>query len=139
MFAIGLLTMGLSLSGVSLGGVTFGGYTMIAGSLFTIASYQLGSLAIFSAVAADPIRKPDNPLTTWVLDHFQLEHGSTLGLAVFGAGAVHTSYLVYTWIASGFTVLPVVATNLVVFTAFVLGLQTVFYSFFLSIIADNTA
>jgi len=136
---LGVLTMGLSLSGLKLGGATFGSYTMIAGSLLTIVSYQLGSLAIFSAVAADPICKPDDPLTTWLLDHFQLEHGSTLGLAVFGAGAVHTGYLIYTWVASGFTVLPVVATNLVAFTALVLGLQTVFYSFFLSIIADNTA
>jgi glycosyltransferase involved in cell wall biosynthesis len=134
---LGVFTMGLSLSTVELGGVTFGTHTMIAGSLLTIASYQLGSLAIFSAVAGDPIRKPQDPLTSWVLEHFRLEHGTTLGLGVAGAGALYTGYLVYTWIMSGFVELPVVAVNLVAFTAIVLGLQTVFYSFFLSIIASQ--
>ncbi|WP_137284596.1 glycosyltransferase family 2 protein [Halorussus salinisoli] len=138
LFTIGLLTMGLSLTNISVGGVTFGSYTMIAGSLCTIASYQLGSLAIFSAVAADPIREPQDPLTTWVLDRFKLEHGALLGLLVFGAGALHTGYLMYNWVTSGFTQLPVIATNLVPFTALVLGIQTVSYSFFLSIIASRS-
>ncbi|UPV98945.1 glycosyltransferase family 2 protein [Halorussus gelatinilyticus] len=135
--ALGLLTMGLSLTGVEVSGVTFGSYTMIAGSLFTIASYQLGSLAIFSAVAGNPIRKPQDPITEWVLENFKLEHGATLGVVIFAAGTLHTGYLAYTWVTSGFTQLPVIATNLVAFTALVLGLQTIFYSFFLSIIASN--
>lgn len=137
MFAAGLLTMGLSLSGVEVSGVTFGSYTMIAGSLFTIASYQLGSLALFSAVAADPIQEPQDPLTIWVLDNFQLEHGAMLGVVILSGGMLHTGYLTANWMTSGFTELPVIATNLVAFTALVLGIQTIFYSFFLSIIADK--
>ncbi|WP_135855007.1 glycosyltransferase family 2 protein [Halorussus salinus] len=137
MFAVGLLTMTLSISGVSVSGVTFGSYTMIAGSLFTIASYQLGSLSLFSAVAADPIQKPQDPFTTWVLNNFKLEHGAMLGVGTFGAGMLYTGYFAYNWVISGFTQLPVIATNLVAFTALVLGIQTIFYSFFLSIIASN--
>jgi hypothetical protein len=73
----------------------------------------------------------------WVLDRFQLEHGTTLGLGVFAVGALYTTFLVVRWVQSGDTQLPMVPMNLLAFTALVLGAQTVFHSFFLSLLGTS--
>jgi hypothetical protein len=126
--------MTLSLMNRPVAGVFFGSHTMIAGSLAVILGYQLGSLGLFSAVAAEPIRSPRDPVTEWILDRFQLEHGTMMGLGLFIAGALYTTYLVIGWVQSGYTELPIVPLNLLAFIAIVLGAQTVFHSFFLSLL-----
>jgi glycosyltransferase involved in cell wall biosynthesis len=132
---VGVVMMLLSLMNRSFAGVHFGQYTMIAGSLVVILGYQVGSLGLFSAVAAEPIRSPRDPVTKLITDRFQLEHGTTLGLGLFGAGALYTTVLVVRWVQSGYTELPIVPVNMLAFTILVLGAQTVFYSFFLSLLA----
>ncbi len=134
---VGVVMMTLSLLNRPFAGVFFGQHTMIAGSLSVILGYQIGSLGLFSAVAAEPIRSPRDPVTEWVLSRFQLEHGTTLGLAVFAAGGLYTTYLVARWVQSGYTELPIVPMNLLAFTALVLGAQTVFHSFFLSLLGTS--
>jgi hypothetical protein len=134
---VGAVLMLLSLLTTPIGGVYFGQHTMIAGCLAVIVGYQSASLGLFSAVAAEPIRSPRDPITEFIMDRFQLEHGATLGLLLFTAGALHVTYLVIRWVESGYTVLPIIPVNLLSFTAIVLGVQTVFYSFFLSLLAGS--
>ncbi|WP_254532746.1 glycosyltransferase family 2 protein [Natrinema gelatinilyticum] len=129
---VGMAVMGIAGSGVSIGGVNLGIRSMIAGSLLTIVGYQIASLGVFAAVASDPIRQPEDPITDWVTNSLSLEHGATAGLAVFGVGSVYAGTLVYQWISSGFSSLSFTMSSLVAFTAIVVGLQTVFSSFFLS-------
>lgn len=133
----GLVTMFLSLLGVHLWDVTFGTYTMIMGSLLTIVGYQVGSLAVFSSVAANPIRSPKDPITEWIRETVRLEHGASVGVVLLVLGSVGATGLVAGWIASGYAVLPDLLLTLVSFTAIVLGIQTVFYSFFLSMLAPT--
>jgi hypothetical protein len=135
---VGVAMMVLSVMNRPVGGVFFGQHTMIAGSLAVILGYQIGSLGLFSAVAAEPIRSPRDPVTEFVLDRFQLEHGTTLGLGLFTVGALYTTYLVVQWVQSGYTELPIVPMNLLAFTALVLGVQTVFHSFFLSLLGGRS-
>jgi hypothetical protein len=132
---VGVVMMALSLTNRPFAGVYFGQHTMIAGCLVTIVGYQVGSLGLFSAVAAEPIRSPRDPVTEVVLDRFRLEHGTTLGLVLVTGGAVYTTYLVVRWVESGYTELPIIPVNMLAFTVLVLGIQTVFYSFFLSLLA----
>jgi hypothetical protein len=129
---LGAVALSLAFFGVSLGGVTFGAHTMIAGSLLTIVGYQVTLLALFTTVAADPIRAANDPLTRWIRAHFRLEHGATLGLALTAFGGAYAAVLVGNWVASGFAALPLVTTDMVAFTAIVVGLETLFSSFHLS-------
>jgi hypothetical protein len=132
----GLSIMTVAWSGVTVGGVSLGINSMIAGSLLTIVGYQTGSLGIFATVASDPIQKPADSVTRALTEQVSLERGATLGLVVFGLGALTAGGLVYRWAANGFILLGFTKTALSAFTAIVIGLQTVFSSFFLSTIAD---
>ena len=136
MVLLGSLLMGLSAFGVEPGGVTFGVHTMVAGSLLVVVGYQTAVLSLFSTVAADPIRTPNDPLTRWIQGSFSLEQGATLGMAVFGVGALYGAYLVYGWVSSGYGAVPFRAVNMVAFTLVVVGVETVFASFHLSALAD---
>jgi hypothetical protein len=46
------------------------------------------------------------------------------------------SILIWQWVESGFTDLPLVSADIVAFTLIVLGIQTVFGSFFASIVSE---
>ncbi|KYH24894.1 glycosyltransferase AglJ [Halalkalicoccus paucihalophilus] len=130
--ALGVLVMGLATVGVAISGVTPGVHSMIAGSLLTIVGYQAISLGVFAAVTSDPIQKPEDPITTWALENIGLEYGAAAGVVLFGFGVAGALVLVGQWAASGFSTLPFTTLSLASFTAIVIGLQTVFSSFFLS-------
>ncbi|MFC6766316.1 glycosyltransferase family 2 protein [Natrinema soli] len=131
---VGLAVMGVTYTGTAVNGVTLGLHSMIAGSLLTIVGYQISSLGVFAAVASDPIRKPEDPITQRVTQSLSLEHGATAGLAVFAVGGLYAATLVVQWISSGFGSLEFTMSAMLAFTAIVIGLQTVFSSFFLSAI-----
>jgi len=135
MIGVGLLMLALSAAGVSVRQLTFSVHTAIAGSLLTIVGYQVGTLGVFSTIAADPIKKPPDRLTEWVTGSVRLEHGLVLGLGVFALGAGYAAVRTGQWLATG--QLPLVVPNLLAFTAIVVGLQTVFTSFFLSVLATE--
>ena len=136
MMLAGGLMMGLSAFGVRPGGVTLGIHTMIAGSLLVVVGYQTAILSLFSTIASDPIQAPTDPLTRWIQDSFKLEQGATFGLALFAAGAAHSTFLLYGWVESGYGAVPFGAVNMVAFTAIIVGLETVFASFHLSALAE---
>jgi hypothetical protein len=131
---LGVVVMGLSLGGVQLGPVTFGLQTMVAGSLSTLVGYQVGALAIFSSVATNPIREPSDPITNLVRDRLSLERGAAMGLAALGLGLVMLSFGFIAWMLDGSASLPSPSVNLLAATITLLGVMTVFSSFFLGTI-----
>jgi hypothetical protein len=106
--------------------------------LFTLVGYQVGSLALFSSIAADPIRHPKDPITNAIREYFTLEAGATVGVVLFALGAGYLSYGVVAWTSTGYVAVPPASRNLVAAGAVVLGVQTVFNSFFLSLLAQQT-
>lgn len=134
---MGLLLMVVSFLNSRINGIFFGTHTVIAASLFTILSYQIGSLGVFSAVATNPIRSPQDPMTVWIREHFRLEYGATLGTTVLLVGSLFAGLLLWNWLRSGLADPPFVVSLMVAFTAVVLGIQTVFYSFFLSTLGSQ--
>jgi len=134
--ALGAFVMGISLFDTRIADVAFGSYTMIAGCLLTIVGYQVGSLAVFSSVAANPIREPSDSITEWICETVDLEYGASVGLVLFAVGGVAATDMAVKWIASGYTARPQLVWLLLSFIAIVLGVQTVFYSFFLSLLAQ---
>ncbi len=135
----GLCLMGVSLVGMQVGGVSFGLQTMIGGSLCTIVGYQIGSLAVFSSIATNPIRAPQDPLTERIRGQFRLEHGASLGLLLFVLGALVLTYAVVGWTITGYAAVPSAEVNLLASTVTVIGAQTIFSSFFLSMLGTTRA
>jgi hypothetical protein len=134
---IGLLVVVASFQGLQLGNATFGLQTLIVGVLFAVVGYQLGTLALFSSVAADPIRHPSDPITNAIHDYFTLETGATFGVVTFAPGAGCLAYSVVVWTITGYAAVPPVEWNLVAMGGVVIGVQTVFNSFFLSLIVHH--
>jgi hypothetical protein len=66
-----------------------------------------------------------------------LERGATIGALIFTAGFIWTAKLLLDWIGSGFKSLPTVEQDIACLTLIVIGLQTFFSSFMLSIIAEH--
>ncbi|WP_144905888.1 glycosyltransferase family 2 protein [Halobellus captivus] len=134
---LGLLVMVVAVSNVSLGGASFGTHTAIAGSLLTLVGFQVANMGAFATIGSDPIQRPNDPFTNAFIEHVTLERMSTLGLALFLAGAGYAVWLVVQWAQTGFTRLPMVVGDVVAFTAIVLGVQIVFNAFFMSAIATR--
>ena len=134
---LGAVTMAVSLLGVRFSEIYFGTYTMIAGSLLAIVGYQIASLAVFSFLAANPIRSPKDPISDWLIEHLDLEHGLLAGWLFLVAGGAYVAGMMYRWVASGYTALPFLNLHIVAFTAIVIGVQTVFSAFFLGMLLQN--
>lgn len=134
---LGVLTMGTALLDLQIAGATPGINTMIAGSLLTIVGFQVTTLAVFSSIAADPIQRPNDSITGLIRNRFKLEHGATVGLLLYALGTVYVTVVVARWAAGGFDVVPFAVQSMVAFTAIVLGTQTIFSSFFFSMLAQS--
>ncbi len=126
-------------TGIAEGPIIFGLRSMVAGSLLTIVGYQIASLGVFATVTTDPIRRPEDPPTEWVLSHLTLERGLGVGVAIVILGGLYAGTIILTWIAQGYEALPRLTHDILAFTVIVLGIQTVFGSFFLgSIRVEDT-
>lgn len=132
--ALGALIMGFGYFNMQLMGQRIGVHSLVAGSLLALVGYQVGSFGFLSDLASDPIRRPNGIITHWLHEHFTLERGVALGLSMFSLGFAGALYLVYQWGASGFTVLPSIPADIIAFTHIVLGIQTMFGSFFADIL-----
>jgi glycosyltransferase involved in cell wall biosynthesis len=132
---LGVLIMALAFFDVELtvggGPVWFGTRSMVAGSLLTIVGTQVGSLGVFSTLTTDPIRRPDDPPTEWILEHTTLERGAGVGLLLFGSGLGYALWIVTRWLQAGYDALPALTHDILAFTIVVLGIQILFGSFFI--------
>ena len=133
----GLLLMGIALGDVSVGRANFGVRTMILGSLLTIVGYQVTSFALFSSIASNPIKEGDDPIVRWLRGRVTLERGGIIGLALLGVGGAYAGATVFRWIVSGYSVLPSLLPDVAAFTLIVVGLQTLFGAFFLSVLGER--
>lgn len=136
--SVGAVLMSLSIARLSIGGVNFGIQTMVGGSLLAIVGYQVWTLALFSSIAANPINKPDGALVGIIREQFQLEHGASIGILAAAVGILYLGSVFGQWLLAGEAALPSATATLLASTVVVLGLQTVFGSFFMSMLADSS-
>lgn len=132
----GITLMVFSLYDFRPGGIDPGPNIMVAGSLLTVCGVQIGTLAIFSSIASNPIQKLDDSVSNWILNHFRLKHGATFGLCMLLSGGILANYLLFGWVSQSTTVVPGLRLAIIAFTAIVLGVQIIFSSFFFSAIAE---
>ena len=131
---LGAAMMVLSLLETTIGGIYLGTHTVIAGTLLVISGYQVGGFALISAIATDPIREQQDPITDSIRQNVHMEHALTLGLLLLIAGGGYIAYVVLDWIASGYDTPPFDPIQMFGFVAVVLGIQTMFTAFLASML-----
>jgi glycosyltransferase involved in cell wall biosynthesis len=126
MLSAGVLFILYMLLRVGLGSGS-GAHYMIAGSLLATTGYQIVLFGFF----ADIYRRKQFP------KFFTLEKGATIGALMFLVGFAQVLTMLSGWLETGFRPLPLIEYDLLGLTFIVLGLQTFFSSFMLSVIAGT--
>jgi hypothetical protein len=121
-----------------IGGVVFDVHTMLFGTMCVFVGYQLMWLGGCAKVHGwiSGLLPPDT-LSLRVFDRIYLERGLILGGAMFATGLALSVWLVCHWAGQNLGPLDVQVTlraTLWGFTTLVLGVQTIFGSFFLSML-----
>lgn len=110
-------------------------HVMVLASAICILSYQLMNLGIFAHTFAlkKGLLKYDN-VTLFFQRHFNLEKGLAFGGAVFFIGFVILIFIFIDWFSKDFGALYRIRETILAMTLLVIGLQTMFSSFFISLL-----
>ncbi len=145
---IGLFTLGLvagtvlEITPVKVGGFGFDIHTLLLAGFCCLIGYQLIVFAVFTKVFAMRIGfHPPNPAYAAMFRYVQLETGLVVGALMFMFGVAGTVAAVLSWGAAGFGALDPRLTMREIIPAAVLltlGVQTIFASFFLSILGIDS-
>jgi glycosyltransferase involved in cell wall biosynthesis len=129
---------GLALPGLAIGGVTFDVHTLLVGSLSGILGFQLLQFAVMAKTfAISEGLMPEGQLMRKFKEWATLERGLAFGATAFCCGSLLLGAAVNQWRVAGFGDLDYAATMRWVIpgvTLAMLGCQTVFSSFMLSIL-----
>ena len=139
MIVLGLLGYAVALPGLRIAGVQFDVHTLLFASLAVLAGHQslwFGACSRVFAMSAGLL--PPNPRALWVAEHATLERGLLSGVALLLAGLCLLLVAVGQWWDTGFGALDPRQTMRWAIpgaTLFALGVQTIFSSFFLGVLA----
>jgi glycosyltransferase involved in cell wall biosynthesis len=140
LFAVGVILSGLLIAGpMRVGAIRLDIHTLLVAGFLCLMGYQLVLFAVFTKIFA--IREgfhPPHPLLQRLFDYITLEVGLLAGALMALAGGVGLIVAVVSWQAVGFGNLDPSLTMREVIPAVVLlalGTQTVFASFFISILS----
>jgi glycosyltransferase involved in cell wall biosynthesis len=133
----------LSLGDFQVGGVHLNVGTLTVACMTVIVGFQLVAFAFFVKVfAIAEGLLPDDPKLTRVFKVFTLEKGIVLGLVVLLAGFALFARAIWIWQHAHYGPLPDMGENLrrliPAATLIVLGIQTIFSSFFMSVLGLKT-
>jgi hypothetical protein len=135
MLVLGLFGIAFSMAGVSILGHEWQIHATIASALLTLVGAQVVALAVSArAFAVDALGERPDRLLAWGRRHFTMEHGLVAGTLVLVTGLAIGGVIVGVWIHRGFGELSEERLLVVAAVLIILGLQTIFASFFLSII-----
>jgi glycosyltransferase involved in cell wall biosynthesis len=133
----------LAVNNIAVGGVVLNVGTLMMACMAVIVGFQLVAFAFFTKVfAIAEGLLPDDPKFSRVFNFFNLEKGILLGLAVLLAGILWFLRAVWIWRQHGYGALDYeqnLRHLIPAATLIVLGVQTVFSSFFMSALGLKTA
>jgi len=135
---LGIIGYVLALPGLSIGTATFDAHTLLFASLFILVGYQAASFAVFTKrfAISEGMMPPDDRLTRFI-QFFTLERGLILGIIMGLVGLFLLIGAINQWWESGFGQLNYAVTMRWVIpgsTLCMLGFQTLFASFFISVL-----
>jgi len=135
LLALGLAVLiALSAGPVHAFGVTWHIHAMIVASMATLIGAQIVQLGLFARTYAILYLGDRDRVLEWLWTRFRLEHGLVLGALVALAGIGVMAAIFAQWASDGFGALSRVYLALFSLTLVGLGVQTVFSSFFLSVL-----
>ena len=144
LLAVGILfAAALSLGNIKIGGVAFDVGTLVVACMTIIIGFQLVAFAFFTKVfAIAEGLLPDDAKFSRAFKFFNLEKGILLGLVILIAGIILSTRALWIWKQAGFgELLPEENLRRLIpaATLIVLGIQSVFSSFFMSALGLKTA
>lgn len=138
LMALGIVAMAiLALGPIRIGTVTMGYHWMFPCSVVAIAGFQvisLGLVARFYSLTSHIDQHRDR-LISWFTEHFRMESGLLVGSAMFGLGTITGLLLLALWLTGQFDSTASVRLSVVALTLSVIGIQTIFTSFLVSMMA----
>lgn len=110
-------------------------HIMIFSSVFCILSYQVFNLGVYAHTFAirQGFLKFDR-LTAFFQRHFNLERGLILGGVVFLSGVLILLFIFLEWLSRHFGQMFRIRESILAMTLLMIGLQTIFSSFFISLL-----
>jgi glycosyltransferase involved in cell wall biosynthesis len=137
-----ILGAALSVQNIAIAGVNLNVGTLMMACMAVVVGFQLVAFAFFTKVfAIAEGLLPDDPKFSRVFKFFNLEKGILLGLAVLLVGIILSVRAVWIWKQAGFGELSPeenLRRLIPAATLIVLGVQTVFSSFFMSALGLKT-
>ena len=140
LFLLGLIgTVALLPGPLQIGSRAYDIHVMVLACLLCLLGYQILLLGL-SAQTLSVTRgfSSSDPLIQFVYRHFTLEKGLILGCVIFAVGFLIDGWIAYGWVKSGFGELQKVRPALLALLLMVLGTQTVFSAFFLSMLGISS-
>ena len=131
---LGLLAGLIVLTGVEVYGREWKLHSLIGASLLAIVGSQVLQFGLAARTYATYYFGEHDPILDRLRSIFRLEHGLLVGGIVFLAGLVMAATVLVTWIDRGFAELREEKLAVAAVTLVVLGLQTIFGAFFLSVL-----
>ncbi len=110
-------------------------HTMLFGTMFALTGAQIVSIGIMAKVYSltERFSRNQHSLERW-LSRVKLEQGLVVGAILMLAGGSGAVWLLWKWIASGFGHLYHVRVVIFLALCFLLGVQVIFASFFISML-----
>lgn len=110
-------------------------HVMVLGSLFTILGYQIITLGVYAKIFTVTHQLvPQGRTLTRAFQLFNLERGLICGVIIFMLGFCTDLYILIVWLWSGMGHLNMVRLAILASTFIIVGAQTIFSSFFLSML-----
>jgi glycosyltransferase involved in cell wall biosynthesis len=111
-------------------------HTMVFGVIFTLMGAQIISIGFFAKVFSYAARFDRNPVSLRrLLRRVKLEHGLAAGFVMAAAGFAGSAHVAWRWAAGGFGPLEEGLREVLFWSMWLfLGVQTIFSSFFLSML-----
>ncbi len=120
---------------VTIGGLTFDYHYMLVGSLLTILGFQVAMTGLFAKAYSHGARLyAADPILETLRRHFNLERGLAVGAMLFLAGFALDIRILVRWLQSGMGALNAIRPATQASTLMIIGAQTIFSSFFLSLL-----
>ncbi|MDP7196062.1 MAG: glycosyltransferase family 2 protein, partial [SAR202 cluster bacterium] len=115
-------------------GVPFFFHPMFISTLLVIIGYQIMGFAIFAKTFAITHLGEESLFMNKLHRHITIEKGSVIGIFITFLGLLIFGFMLTSWIRNGFGELNEIKNSILALTLIVVGIQTVFSSFMLSIL-----
>ncbi len=135
LFIIGSISLiWLYLASPQILGIKFYYHPMFASSLFIIIGYQLIIFAIFAKSYAITHLEEKAKIVTSINKYITIEKASIVGIIITLAGVLIYIFIFTKWLRTSFGELQEVKNSIIALTLIIIGIQTIFSSFMLSIL-----